>query len=242
MKINSAISGKKEKLINLDQQNSNIITGQMMVLVPKNLHEVTKFANMLFLSESCGKDCQNAFQVAAKIIAGMECGMSPMEAVGAYAIINGRLTLWGVACTKRLRKHGWTIERVKHTQQECEVKITKGSESYSFGVTLADLKRMMPPKSQATSFAPFDKMFWHCVGRLIRYYVPEVFEGTGVQYIQEELAEEPTVKVVQPSTPTPTLIPEDQALDLDSPELGFTSEFVNAEATSSAEKINQLPY
>lgn len=157
-------------------------------LLPNDTPEVSAFkmklaiANHLFKAGCFSKDVQNAAQAFVKIQAGAEMGMEPMESMNSLYIVNGHVSIWGMALSRRLRSNGWRIEYNDPDLSKCEVKIKKGDEEYSYFVTSEDMKKM---NSKAYGFAPKEKMRWHCLGRLVRFYVPEILGGSTV-YLAEE--------------------------------------------------------
>jgi len=184
---------------------------QQIALRPNSLAEVEKFATALHKSGACGKDCLTPAHVMAKIMAGAEMGMAPMEAKQGLYIVSGKITIYGMALSARLRKRGWKIERVTHSATECKLKISKGEESYEEGFTLEEVKKMIP-KSVALENNPYDKMYWFILARLVRFHVPEIFDGSGVQYIYEEFDEGPTepavIRVIDPEAEAPAVTAE----------------------------------
>jgi hypothetical protein len=136
-----------------------------------------------------GKDVQNTFQAFAKIQAGAEMGIPPMEAMRSFYIVNGQLTMYGLALTGRLRKFGWNIKYDESIAEQCTVKISKGDEEYTYVSTKQELLDL---KSRAASFALRDKLKWHAISRLCRFYVPEVLGS--IAYLKEELEDQPDLR------------------------------------------------
>lgn len=171
-----------------------------IVLRPETLEQVVALAEVFHRSGACGKDCITPSHVIAKMMAGAEMGMAPMESTQSLYIVNGKITIYGVAMSKRIRERGWKIETLEHTTQKCHLKVSKGEESYELAFTLEEVKKAIP-KSVAIANAPYDKMYWFTLARLMRFYIPEVLEGTGVQYVYEEMEQEamepPKVEVVE---------------------------------------------
>lgn len=143
------------------------------------LTQMIKMATEFHKANCFGKDVQNMQQALVKMQAGFEMGMPPIEAMNSLYIVNGHITIWGAAMTKRLRMRGWKIQ-YEDKDKECTVTITKGDESYSFTAREKDVK-----KAGAYAFAPVEKLRWHALSRLIRFSVPEVLDA-GVAYLQEE--------------------------------------------------------
>jgi len=159
---------------------------------PEMLEQALRVADKFFKAKCFGKDVTSAEIAYVKIQAGAEMGMPPMEAMNSLYIVNGKITIWGAAMSKRMREHGWKIEFLESTDKICKCKISKGSESYEETATADDVK-----KTGAYSFAPKDKLKWHCLSRLIRFNVPEVLGP--VSYSTEEaedFIEAATVNVI----------------------------------------------
>lgn len=144
---------------------------------------MTRLANAYHSAGCFTSDVKNPYQALVKIQAGAEMGMAPAEAMSSLLLIKGQTTIWGMAMTKRLRLHGWKVTVVKEDENNCEVKVTKGDESYSYKATADEVGKL---KSNALKFAKKDKLFWHAISRIIRRHVPEVLGG-GVQYFAEEI-------------------------------------------------------
>jgi len=199
------------------ENNKMMAGGTPAGLIPVGLVEIEKVAKILFDSGAVGPDCKSAIHVVAKIITGMEMGMMPMEAVQSLYIVNGKVSIYGVAMTKRLKEHGYEIEVVKHSVQECHLRIMKGSKKYEMKYTLAEMVAALPPKSQAKDIAPLDKIFWFTIARFIRYHAAEVLGSSGVAYIYEEIADQeepPTVKEVEKDSNGRATLPGQVTIDV----------------------------
>jgi hypothetical protein len=137
-------------------------------------------AKQLVAARCFGADVQNAEQAFVKIQAGYEMNIPPVEAMNSLYIVNGKITIYGMAMTKRLRQKGWTIS-YREDERSCTVTIKKGDEVHSHTATADELLKM---NSKAFKFAPKEKLRWHAISRLIRFEVPEVLDA-GVAYIKE---------------------------------------------------------
>jgi hypothetical protein len=137
-------------------------------------------ATHFFNAKCFGGGIQNPEQLFVLIQAGAEMNMPPMEAVNSLYIVNGKITIYGSAMTKKLREAGWTIN-YDEKENEVTATIKKGDEEYSYTATAKELAN-----SRAFKLAPRDKLKWHSISRLIRFYVPEVTNGI-IKYIREEM-------------------------------------------------------
>ena len=147
-------------------------TFKTMIAIADKLHAGGSFVSSF----------KNAAQVFTAIQAGYEMGIPPIESMGSFYMVNGKLSLYGSALSKRLRKHGWKIATKEHDTNKCTVEISKGEEKFEYTATAEDVKKL---GVQAFNKAPKDKLFWHALSRLIRYYVPEVMGS--VSYTVEEM-------------------------------------------------------
>lgn len=172
------------KQIAVQQQQVNVLDSQFD---PKRLNQMVAFANEFFKAGCFGRDVQNAHQALVKLQAGYEMGLPPIEAMNSLYIVNGKITLWGTAQTKKLREHGWKITYNESKEDQVTVTIKKNDEEYSYTATGEQLRKM---KGQAFGFAPKDKLRWHAISRLIRFYVPEVMSA-GMYYSKEEMEDAP---------------------------------------------------
>lgn len=154
----------------------------------RNTFSTDTFKTMLAIADKLNTagcfsgNIKNAEQAFAIIQAGYEMGIQPMEAVNSFYIVNGKITIYGVALSKRLRQHGWSITFPESTEQKCTATISKGTERHEYSVTAEEVKKL---GSQAMAKAPKDKLKWHALSRLVRFNVPEVLGS--VSYVHEEV-------------------------------------------------------
>ena len=67
---------------------------------------VMALARVLFTGGMCSKHVNKPEALAARIVAGMEVGLSPVQSVNWIAIINGRAVIWGDAALALVRASG----------------------------------------------------------------------------------------------------------------------------------------
>ena len=174
----------------MDEEEKQIQTRQ--VDIPTDvLNQRMKMAEQFHLSGAFTGDVKNKYMAFAKVMAGAEMGMGPMESMNAFYFVNGKLTIYGMALSKQIRQAGWKIEYKENGVESCTATISKGEETFSYEATKAD---MIALKSKAYQFAPKDKLKWHALGRLVRFYVPEILGGA-VSYTKEEYEDVPTKKI-----------------------------------------------
>ncbi len=154
---------------------------------------LASFANQLCKSEALPACYKNAANVLVALQTGKEMGLQPMESLNSLYIVNGKIQIWGSAQIKLLKLNGWKLNVRTTTDKLCDLQITKGDESFDYQTKFEEL----PTSSKAKAFAPKEKLYYHTVSRLIRFYVPEVLGGQHL-YNEVEIADiEPTVTVTQ---------------------------------------------
>lgn len=153
----------------------------------ERISQMMTIADTLVKANCFGRDVNNAFQAFVKIQAGAEMQMPPMEAMNSLYIVNGKITLWGAAVSKRIRDHGWKITYEEETETQVTAVVEKNGESHQYTATQKQLKDL---GSKAAGFALADKLRWHALGRLLRFHIPEVM-GNAVSYLKEEVDDLP---------------------------------------------------
>lgn len=168
-----------------DEQNMPSAREMAFYFDKQRLQQMLVMANEFYKASCFGADVKNAHQALVKIQTGYEMGMPPMEAMGSLYIVNGKVTIWGAAMSKRLRQKGWLIQYEDANGPDgkpasCKVTIKKGSEVHEYTAMASEVKN-----GKAFAFAPKDKLRWHALSRLIRFEVPEVLDA-GIAYLKEE--------------------------------------------------------
>lgn len=156
------------------------------------LNQMMKVAQQFHKAGCFMGDVKNPEQAFVKIQAGAEMGMPPMEAMNSLYIVNGKITIWGSAMSKKLREAGWKISFDDKVDAQgkptgCTVTIKKDDEELSETATAQQLVAL---KSRAFSFAPKEKLRWHAIAQLVKFHVPEVLGGV-VMYMKEEIEDLP---------------------------------------------------
>ncbi len=143
------------------------------------LAEMGKMAEAFAKSGAFGSDVKNGYTALVKLQAGFEMGMAPMESMNSLYIVNGHVTIWGVAMIKRLRKFGWDVS-YEDSPGQCTVTVKKGNSIHTYTATADEVK-----KGKAYAFAPKEKLRFHAISRIIRFELPEVLDA-GITYFKEE--------------------------------------------------------
>lgn len=69
--------------------------GSTMAIIPQGFNDVRLIAQLVIQSGHAPKGMNKPEQAALAIMAGLEVGMAPMQALQSIAVINGRTTIWG---------------------------------------------------------------------------------------------------------------------------------------------------
>lgn len=101
-------------------------------LVPKDLVEATKYAELISKSKLCPKDYQGKVEdIVVATMYGMELGLKPLQALACIAVINGRAAIWGDGALAVVLASG----QVEDFKELC------GSDALSAGAGFCKIKR-----------------------------------------------------------------------------------------------------
>jgi len=81
--------------------------GGVQSIVPQDAEQAFRMAQMIFKSGMAPRDMQSPEKIVTSIIAGMEIGLKPFQAVQSFAVVNGRPTLWGDAALGLVQASGY---------------------------------------------------------------------------------------------------------------------------------------
>lgn len=96
--------------------------------------QMEKLAQTLVQSKALPRDIQNAPQAMVKLQAGLEMGLTPMQALTGLTIINGVANPWGKTVTFLLRQKGWRIA-YEEADDQCTAIVKKDDEEYQETLT-----------------------------------------------------------------------------------------------------------
>lgn len=121
-------------------------TNVMKAIIPQNMDELGRFANMVSKSGMAPKDMQSPEKIAAAVMKGMEVGLTPFQSLSDIAVINGRPTIWGDALPALVRRDGHQIHEEVTGEGEkmvaiCTLKRADTGEEITRTFSVADAKR-----------------------------------------------------------------------------------------------------
>ncbi|HEY1192341.1 MAG TPA: hypothetical protein VGE74_32255 [Gemmata sp.] len=201
---------------------SNVITYPPVEPVPRNLmryetnpdpEAVLALARILYSGGMNNKHCSRPEAVAARIIAGYEVGLSPVQSVNWIAIINGRAVIWGDAALALVRASGLldgdvteTIEGEGDERRAVCVTKRKGasaSRTTTFSVADAKQAKLWGKEGPWTEY-PDRQLMWRARGWNLRDNFNDVLCGLG---IAEEELDVPVRVVSVKADPAPVDLP-----------------------------------
>lgn len=141
---------------------------------------------------------KNGSQLAMVFLAGYEAGMTPMESINSFYIVNGKVTIWGSAVLVQLRRAGFKLKWLESTDKIASVRITSpDDETHEETYTIEEAKASGLLGKDTWTKYPKEMLRHKAIGRGVRFFCPEVLAGF---YLKEEIEDEnevarPTVSV-----------------------------------------------
>lgn len=151
---------------------------------PVALEQINHLAARFHKSGALPSTIVNGDQLAMVLMAGYEAGMTPMQAINAFYITNGKLTIWGAAVIQQLRKAGWMLSWGTCDRSTATVTISKGKESCTETYTIIEAGESGLTGKGTWIKYPKEMLRHKAVGRAVRFTCPEVLNGF---YLKEEI-------------------------------------------------------
>ena len=188
---------------------ASLTTSKTMGLMPQNLDEALRLADILARSSLVPRDYQgNPANALVAIQWGCELGLPPLQSLQSVAVINGRPSLWGDSALALVRGSGLLeaiTETVTATEAVCVVK-RKGEAETSRTFTLEDAKRAgLAGKAGPWSQYPRRMMQMRARAWALRDVFPDVLRGVHVAEEAQDIPVERAmgaVEVIPETTPT----------------------------------------
>ena len=154
--------------------------------------QIKEMGNELINSQALPNTIKNPAQLCMVFLAGYEFGLSAMESLNAFYIVNGKLTIYGSSVISQLKRSGFDVEWGKCDENETNVTITdpkgkKHSERYTFEEAL---NAGITNKDNWIKYRK-NMLRWKAVGNAVRFFCPEVLSGF---YIKEDIEGDVTVE------------------------------------------------
>lgn len=186
---------------------------QTTFMNPDTWVQIRAMAKVFHESKALPSCISNEAQLVMVMQAGHEMGMTPIECLGSLYIVNGQITIYGKAVTKRFREHGWKIEYKNETETSCTARVSKNRESYEETATYEMAEKSGYTKSKAGDFKvgwlPGTnrklKLRYGALSLILKSYLPdvlgsvseikEVFED--IEVVAEKSANAPIIEAGQ---------------------------------------------
>lgn len=205
------------------------VGGKSAAIIPQSFEDVQRIAKMAVGADlgsfgwNDGID-EKVAKATAAIMHGMELGLSPMQALGGIAVINGKTTIYGDLLTAVLWANGFKVKkwidgegdnriaRARITRPDGEVIEDKFSVAQAKQARLWDTRETvkkkakgggeyMAPNDSAWFRFPDDMLGWKAMGRCVRAGASDVTRGLTLR----EDMDNPIVDV----TPTAVTVSDD---------------------------------
>ena len=168
-------------------------------LPPQALAQIEVLTDKLVDSKALPSSITNGAQLAMVFLAGYEAGMTPMQSLNSFYIVNGKVTIWGQAVLVQLKLAGWDVEWVESTDLTCTVTISKGTKKHTETFTFEEAKTAGLTHKDPWKKYPRNMLRWKALGNAVRFFCPEVLGG---YYIKEEIESDLEVEVMDAGAPS----------------------------------------
>ena len=139
---------------------------------------------------------KNAPQMMMVLQAGYESGLQPLESLGAYYFVNGRLTMYGEAVISQVVRAGHTVQWGECNEKTATVKITRKDNGANFEQTFTieqAKSRGLAGKDVWIKF-PESMLRYRVFGMVARFIVPDALHGIQIKEEIEAVGVEQDVK------------------------------------------------
>ena len=156
---------------------------------------IRQIAEVFIKSGALSADVANAAQLTMKLQAGYELGMQPIESMNSLYIVGGRVTMWGEAVLRRLRKFGYKVKYIESNDLICKVKVTApDGEEFIDEATYADAEKSGWTKDRNGKIkfnykCPKNKLRYNAIRTLIKFNCPEVLGEMELKESAEDYVE-----------------------------------------------------
>lgn len=178
----------------VDQKAPLRAGGGVQSIVPQDAEQAFRMASMIHKSGMAPRDMQSPEKIVTAIIAGMEIGLKPFQAVQSFAVVNGRPTIWGDAALGLVQASGFLADFEEEVDGDgdamvatCRAKRSDRKSPIIRQFSVADAKAAGLWKKQGP-WTQYPKRMLQLRARAfcIRDGFPDVLKGIG---IHEEVAD-----------------------------------------------------
>lgn len=171
---------------------------------PKRWQVMTAMAQTFINSGAVPASIQNAAQMIMVFQAGYEAGMQPVEALNAFYIVNGKITMYGDAVTSQIIKAGHTVEWGECDDRQAVVTITRGDNGKAmtgkFTIEMAEKKGLFKTAKGTDNIFwkkyPENMLKYKALGLIVDFIVPDALRGVSVKEVIEADGIDPVIATV----------------------------------------------
>lgn len=150
---------------------------------------------------------------AAIVLAGLEIGLQPMEAVRGLHLVEGRVVISADLQLALVKRRGVRVRWTETTATRAALEISQaGHEPLAVAYTLEDAKRAGLAGRKTWQAHPAAMLRARCVTTAIRMYCPELLSGTYSPDESEDFADQPRREVVRADVVDAEVVDETVAL------------------------------
>lgn len=188
--------------------------GGVQSIVPQDAEQAFRMAQMIFKSGMAPRDMQSPEKIVTAIIAGMEIGLKPFQAVQSFAVVNGRPTIWGDAALGLVQASGYLEDIEEATEGDgdamvatCRAKRSDRKSPIVRTYSVADAKKA-GLWGKAGPWTQYPKRMLQLRARAfcIRDGFPDVLKGIGIQEEVADYSGPSTERAAEASAVTPAAL------------------------------------
>lgn len=132
------------------------------------------------------EDARQEAQAVVKVLAGVELGIAPIQAMTGIYIVKGRIALGANIMAMLIKRSGkYTYKVVKLTDEECEIVFYENNQE--IGKSTFTRKDAERAGTQNMQKFPRNMLFARAMSNGAKWYTPDVFGGP--VYVPEELGD-----------------------------------------------------
>lgn len=167
--------------------NTNIVPHQQnAAIMPQSVDDLIRVGKMLAASGYFA-DAKSEAQAVAKVLAGLELGLSPMVSMTGVHVIEGKPSVGAHLMAALVRRSGrYDYRVIEHTDAVCEIEFLDGGQAIGRSrFTMEDAKKAGASTRPNWQRYPRNMLFARAMSNGVRWYCPDV--TTMPLYTPEEL-------------------------------------------------------
>lgn len=142
-------------------------------------------AEVLIKSQAIPLCFKNKEQVAMALLSGKESGLSCMESLNAYYLVNGKFVIYGQATLTQLKRSGFSVRWGECSEKKATVTViapdkSENTETY----TIEEAIKTGQTTKDVWKLYTKSMLRWKALAANIRFFCPEVLNG---YYLKEDI-------------------------------------------------------